>query len=145
MESNFHRRWWLTSPVHQGDHGGAVKTIAQGMPCDFGGPCKCACVFSFLHAKLRVHRASGIPCALYVLKAREILAKLGRMASRDRGGASVLLPSPQRARARRGRGEESASNVRLFENYHPCHRPRMRVIQRRAMTAGVFGCSRGTG
>src|ERR1700722_5949580 len=63
------------------------------MPCDFGGPCKCACVFSFLHAKLRVHRASGIPCALYVLKAREILAKLGRVASRDRGGASVLLPS----------------------------------------------------
>src|ERR1700722_14327121 len=46
MESDFHRRWWLTSPVHQGDHGGAVKTIAQGMPCDFGGPCECACVFS---------------------------------------------------------------------------------------------------
>src|ERR1700679_1877023 len=87
MERNFHRRWWLTSPVHQGDHGGAVKTIAQGMPFVSGGPCKCACVFSFLHAKLRVHRASGIPCALYLLKAREILAKLGRVASRERGGA----------------------------------------------------------
>src|ERR1700722_11591794 len=48
MERNFHKRWWLTSPVHQGDHGGAVKTIAQGMPCDFGGPCECACVFSFI-------------------------------------------------------------------------------------------------
>src|SRR5580698_10379319 len=48
MESNFHRRWWLTSPVHQGDHGGAVKTIAQGMPFVSGGPCECACVFSFI-------------------------------------------------------------------------------------------------
>src|ERR1700677_3273118 len=75
MERNFHGRWWLTSPVHQGDHGGAVKTIAQGMPCDFGGPCNCACVFLLLHAKLRVHRASGIPCALTLLKAREFLGK----------------------------------------------------------------------
>src|ERR1700722_2808223 len=48
MERNFHRRWWLTSPVHQGDHGGAVKTIALGMPFVSGGPCECACVFSFI-------------------------------------------------------------------------------------------------
>src|ERR1700722_19067821 len=48
MERNFHGRWWLTSPVHQGDHGGAVKTIAQGMPFVSGGPCECACVFSFI-------------------------------------------------------------------------------------------------
>src|ERR1700722_10861369 len=48
MERNFHRRWGLTSPVHQGDHGGAVKTIAQGMPFVSGGPCECACVFSFI-------------------------------------------------------------------------------------------------
>src|ERR1700722_12778646 len=47
MERNFHGRWWLTSPVHQGDHGGAVKTIAQGMPFVSGGPCECACVFFF--------------------------------------------------------------------------------------------------
>src|SRR5271156_3543854 len=48
MERSFHGRWWLTSPVHQGDHGGAVKTIAQGMPFVSGGPCDCACVFSFI-------------------------------------------------------------------------------------------------
>src|ERR1700678_1155769 len=90
MERNFHRRWWLTSPVHQGDHGGAVKTIAQGMPFVSGGPCECACVFLLLHAWLRVHRASGIPCALTLLKAREILANLGRMAPRDRGGVSAI-------------------------------------------------------
>jgi hypothetical protein len=35
-----------------------------------------------------VHRASGIPCALTLLKAREFLANLGRVASRDRGGMS---------------------------------------------------------
>src|ERR1700722_13338296 len=99
MERNFHGRWWLTSPVHQGDHGGAVNTIAQGMPCDFGGPCKCACVFSFLHAKLRVHRASGIPCALTLLKAREILAKLGRLARRDRGGVSAVVIARHRVGA----------------------------------------------
>jgi hypothetical protein len=56
------------------------------MPCDFGGPCKSACVFSFLHAWLRVHRASGIPCALYFSKAREILGK-----PRARGVARTFL------------------------------------------------------
>src|SRR5580698_9723381 len=35
---NSRRRWWLTSPVHQGDHGGAVKTIAQEMPGTPGEP-----------------------------------------------------------------------------------------------------------
>src|SRR5580658_1837540 len=35
---NSRRRWWLTSPVHQGDHGGAVNTIAQEMPGDSGEP-----------------------------------------------------------------------------------------------------------
>src|ERR1700678_1301956 len=34
------------------------------MPFVSGGPCECACVFLLLHAWLRVHRASGIPCAL---------------------------------------------------------------------------------
>src|ERR1700722_11677551 len=88
MERNFHKRWWLTSPVHQGDHGGAVKTIAQGMPCDFGGPCECACVFSFI-----AREAAGASSIRHSLRpplpeAREFLAKLGRVASRDRGGVS---------------------------------------------------------
>jgi len=39
--------------------------------------------FLLLHARLRVHRASGIPCALYFSKAREIPAKLGRVARRE--------------------------------------------------------------
>jgi hypothetical protein len=42
-----------------------VKTIAQGMPADCGVPVVAdACAF-LLHRRLRVQRASGIPCALF--------------------------------------------------------------------------------
>jgi hypothetical protein len=70
------------------------------MPFVSGGPCKCACVFSFLHAKLRVHRASGIPCALDFLKAREFLAKLGRAAPRERGGMSAVVIASEAKQSR---------------------------------------------
>jgi hypothetical protein len=59
-------RWWLTSPVHQGERGAAVKTIAQGMPDCLGCPVA-ACVRK-VHLLCtqgsRVRPASGIPCAL---------------------------------------------------------------------------------
>src|ERR1700678_2051318 len=108
MERNSRKRWWLTSPVHQGDHGGAVKTIAQGMPCDFGGPCNCACVFLLLHAKLRVHRASGIPCALTLLKAREFLGKprAHGVARSRRCVFSSPLPPVRRSRLAKADGGE---------------------------------------
>jgi hypothetical protein len=32
LARRFAGRWWLTSPVHQGEREAAVKTIAQGMP-----------------------------------------------------------------------------------------------------------------
>jgi hypothetical protein len=52
-------------PVHRGDHEGSRKTIARGMPdvfrCDRGDLLVC---FLSLHARLRAHRAPGIPCAL---------------------------------------------------------------------------------
>src|ERR1700722_280004 len=106
MERNFHKRWWLTSPVHQGDHGGAVKTIAQGMPCDSGGPCECACVFSFIAREAA--GASSIRHSLRPLlpEAREILAKLGRVASRDREGMSipVIASGAKQSRSRRVEG-----------------------------------------
>src|ERR1700743_3757169 len=28
----FAKQWWLTSPVHQGERGPAVKTVGRGMP-----------------------------------------------------------------------------------------------------------------
>src|SRR5438874_8672865 len=43
-----------------------VKTIARGMPGCSGEPVvTTSCAFYFLHARLRVQRAPGIPCALY--------------------------------------------------------------------------------
>src|SRR3984957_16444567 len=98
MERNFHKRWWLTSPVHQGDHGGAVKTIAQGMPCDFGGPCECACVFSFIAREAA--GASSIRHSLRPLSfegARNSLQNSG--AWRREIAEARLLPSPPSAEA----------------------------------------------
>jgi hypothetical protein len=63
---------------HRGEREVSRKTIARGMPGDF----RCdrgdyARVFIFLHTRLRVHRAPGIPCAL-CYRRRERFAKLGR-------------------------------------------------------------------
>jgi hypothetical protein len=59
-------RWWLTSPAHQGDHG--VTVTPSRRECRFvsGEPVvtTLACFVLLSHARLRVHRASGIPCAL---------------------------------------------------------------------------------
>src|ERR1700722_3342072 len=90
MERNFHRRWWLTSPVHQGDHGGAVKTIAQGMPCDFGGPCECACVFSFI-----AREAAGASSIRHSLRPRSFEGARISCKTRARGVARsrTLAPS----------------------------------------------------
>src|SRR2546429_9872021 len=53
-------------PGHRGEHEGNRKTIARGMPgdfrCDRGDYARVLCFIS--HARLRVHRAPGIPCAL---------------------------------------------------------------------------------
>jgi hypothetical protein len=66
------RRWWLTSPVHQGERGAAVKTIAQGvpvfrLPCGFLRAQKCT---SFCTQGSRVRPASGIPCALFASRVK---------------------------------------------------------------------------
>jgi hypothetical protein len=53
-----------TKPDHREDHVISRKTIARGMP---GYPgvtvVTISCAFLFLHARLRAHRAPGIPCA----------------------------------------------------------------------------------
>src|SRR5665213_922001 len=59
------RRWWPKSPAHQGERAVAVKTIVRGMPGETGVLVVTilACFFK-LHARLRAHRAPGIPRAL---------------------------------------------------------------------------------
>ena len=52
-----------------------------------------SCAFYFLHARLRVHRAPGIPCALYFRG--WLLAQLGRFhAARTRGCVSAISSWP---------------------------------------------------
>src|SRR6266540_1249761 len=73
-------------PGHRGEHEVSRKTIARGMPgdfrCDRGDYARVLCFIS--HARLRVHQAPGIPCALYSL-GRTVLQNLGRLAPRDGG------------------------------------------------------------
>src|ERR1700731_3469379 len=60
------RGWWQESPVTRESAEETVKTIAQGMPGLSGEPVVTTLVcFLFLHARLRVHWAPGIPCAPY--------------------------------------------------------------------------------
>src|SRR3954465_4783331 len=84
-------------PDHRGDHEGNRKTIARGMPGCSGEPVvTTSCAFYFLHARLRVHRAPGIPCAL---SRGGLMAQLGRFTPRDRGGVCDLAESLRGAKA----------------------------------------------
>src|SRR5258706_15162026 len=60
------------------------------MPGESGGPVVTilVCLSHILHARLRVHRAPGIPCALCFRKGGTSIAKLARIARRDREVAS---------------------------------------------------------
>jgi len=54
-----------TKPGLRGEHEANRKAIVQGMPAVFGVPVVTTLVcFFILHARLRVYRAPGIPCAL---------------------------------------------------------------------------------
>src|SRR5260370_14241118 len=68
----------------RGERGISRKTIARGMPglfrCDRGDYAR---VLRFIsHARLRVHWAPGIPCAL-CFSGRNGFAKLGRLVPRE--------------------------------------------------------------
>jgi hypothetical protein len=58
------RRRRLTSPVLRREHEVSRKAIAQGMPDCSALPDLLVCVLSFLHTRLRVRPAPGIPCTL---------------------------------------------------------------------------------
>ena len=54
-----------TKPGHRGEREVSRKTIARGMPGETGVTVVTTLVcFHISHARLRVHRAPGIPCAL---------------------------------------------------------------------------------
>src|SRR6266403_3267965 len=63
---------------HRGEREVSRKTIARGMPGRSGVTVVTNSYACFiLHARLRAHRAPGIPCALS-FEGREIHARLGR-------------------------------------------------------------------
>ena len=79
------RRRWQQYMAHRGERVISRKAIAQGMSDVLRCPvCSCAHFLCTLRMRSRVQRASGIPCAL-CLEGEEILAKLGRNASRECG------------------------------------------------------------
>src|SRR6202020_1001786 len=51
---------------HRGEHEASRNTIAQGMSDDATYLWRLTRVLSSLHARLRVQRAPGIPCALFI-------------------------------------------------------------------------------
>jgi hypothetical protein len=73
-------------PGHRGDHEVSRKTIARGCRVISGEPVVTMLGCLFLSApRLRVHRAPGIPCALYSRRRETIFAHLGQIMPRDRG------------------------------------------------------------
>jgi hypothetical protein len=81
-------------PDHRGEHEISRKPLRAGMPGVSGGPVVTTLVcFLLLHARLRVHRAPGIPHALY-FRGEGLLHNSGAPAPRDRGGMTVNLGSP---------------------------------------------------
>ena len=69
------RSWrlrWQQYKAHRGEHVISRKAIAQGMPDVLRCPvCSCAPFLPTLRMRPRVQRASGIPCALWILEEGE--------------------------------------------------------------------------
>src|SRR5689334_4211403 len=68
---------------HREEHEVSRKTIARGMPGNSGVTVVTNSCVCFFHTRLRVHWASGIPCALCYLGREWFLQNLGRIAPRD--------------------------------------------------------------
>jgi hypothetical protein len=77
-------------PDRRGEHENKpLKPLRAGMSGDSGGPVVTTLVwFIFSHARLRVHRAPGIPHALY---GAEIHSRLGRIAPRECGRTTAVF------------------------------------------------------
>src|SRR5205807_8151564 len=70
-------------PGHRGERGISRKTIVQGRPDQSGEPVvTCSCALFISHARLRVHRAPGFPCAL-CFRRRRSAQQLGRDQRRE--------------------------------------------------------------
>jgi hypothetical protein len=81
-----YRRRWQKSPVTGESTKQTVKTIAQGRPGCSGEPVVTMLVcFSLSHARLRVQRAPGFPCALCFSEGGDSWQDSSKSMLRDRG------------------------------------------------------------
>src|SRR5713101_4756173 len=77
-------------PGHRGERGVSRKPLRrEGRIASAEPVCSCAFFCALLHARPRVQRAPGFPCALLFLSRAAIDAKLGRIAPRDREAVSA--------------------------------------------------------
>jgi hypothetical protein len=89
-------RWWQESPVTKESAKETVKTIAQGRPGFSGEPVVTTLVCFFIsHARLRVRRAPGFPCALLFFRGQKFLHSSGVL---RRENAKVCLRRPCESR-----------------------------------------------
>ena len=101
--------------------------------CDSGEPGKCACVFFYLHARLRVHRAPGIPCALFIEGAKELKEFLQTSGAWRREIAEVYLAPSLRAN---GSGERPpADRLREAIQFSPRQRSGLLPPTRKSASA----------
>ncbi len=105
-ETQVSRATVAKSPAHRGEHEISRKTIARGMPGDSGEPVvtMLVCLFYHLHTRLRVHWASGIPCALLLSEGRTALAQLGRIRAAGMRSLATSLRGALATTRRRSRG-----------------------------------------
>jgi hypothetical protein len=115
-------------PDHRGEREVSRKTIARGMPgdfrCDRGDYARV--LYFILHARLRVHWASGIPCALCFLRANASCTTRAHRAARSRSCVcclgiesrlcrwrvpQLLFPPPLWGRVREGGGGIGTARV----------------------------------
>jgi len=103
----------LTSPVHQGERGATVNTIAQGMPDDLAALLLLACVKCVFHAR-KAHGCGLHPAfpAPSVLSRANDNAQLGHFMPRERCHTSL-------------RAVGWAKAHRAVPAIYPQHRPRM--------------------
>jgi hypothetical protein len=111
-EASFLGMTVATKPVHRGELGISRKTIAQGMPDPFGEPVvtMLAC-FSLSHARLRVHRAPGIPCALRFPGGHERQTSCGQAAGSRSHACGPRQP-----------GHGDCALFDIFESFEPAAR-----------------------
>jgi hypothetical protein len=138
-------------PGHRGEHEISRSTVAQGVSDCFGEPVvTCSCAFFILHARLRVRRAPGIPCALCF--SRDTLISNSGESCRENADArhcDERSDDPPSLTMRAMAGLESAeaplrvggSNPHYFLDdfsgllREACHRARIRATRWLAMTA----------